>query len=81
MINKLLDIDKTQQAFALAEQGIYYFLSLPRQFGKSLFLDTLKCLFEARKHPLRKIVNLASIILHHDPRIHFCPAWFYPGDT
>ena len=44
-----LYIDKTQQAFALAEQGIYYFLSRPRRFGKSLFLDTLKCLFEARK--------------------------------
>jgi hypothetical protein len=44
-----LYIDKTQQAFALAEQGTYYFLSRPRRFGKSLFLDTLKCLFEARK--------------------------------
>jgi hypothetical protein len=44
-----LYIDKTQQAFAMAEQGAYYFLSRPRRFGKSLFLDTLKCLFEGRK--------------------------------
>jgi hypothetical protein len=44
-----LYIDKTQQAFAMAEQGTYYFLSRPRRFGKSLFLDTLKCLFEGRK--------------------------------
>ncbi len=44
-----LYIDKTKQAFAMAEQGTYYFLSRPRRFGKSLFLDTLKCLFEARK--------------------------------
>jgi len=44
-----LYIDKTQQALALAEQGTYYFLSRPRRFGKSLFLDTLKCLFEGRK--------------------------------
>ncbi|MCF8075245.1 MAG: AAA family ATPase [Desulfotignum sp.] len=44
-----LYIDKTQHAFAMAEQGTYYFLSRPRRFGKSLFLDTLKCLFESRK--------------------------------
>jgi hypothetical protein len=44
-----LYIDKTQQALTMAEQGTYYFLSRPRRFGKSLFLDTLKCLFEGRK--------------------------------
>jgi hypothetical protein len=44
-----LYIDKTQHAFAMAEQGTYYFLSRPRRFGKSLFLDTLKCLFKGRK--------------------------------
>jgi hypothetical protein len=30
----------------LAESGKYFFLSRPRRFGKSLFLDTLKELFE-----------------------------------
>jgi hypothetical protein len=33
----------------MADSGKYYFLSRPRRFGKSLFLDTLKCLFEGRK--------------------------------
>jgi hypothetical protein len=39
-------IDKTPHARILAESGKYYFLSRPRRFGKSLFLDTLKELFE-----------------------------------
>ena len=33
-------IDKTPLAFKLADSGKYYFLSRPRRFGKSLFLDT-----------------------------------------
>ncbi len=42
-------IDKSEIAFNLVNQGTYYFLSRPRRFGKSLFLDTLKCLFEVQK--------------------------------
>ena len=43
-------IDKTKEAYDLIESGIkYYFLSRPRRFGKSLFLDTLQDIFEARK--------------------------------
>ena len=38
--------DKSGYAVDLAEQGKYYFLSRPRRFGKSLFLDTLKEMFE-----------------------------------
>ena len=39
-------VDKTDHAWALASSGKYYFLSRPRRFGKSLFLDTLKELHE-----------------------------------
>ncbi len=39
-------VDKTPLALQLIAQGKYYFLSRPRRFGKSLFLDTLKELFE-----------------------------------
>ena len=39
-------VDKTGHARRLAERGKHYFLSRPRRFGKSLFLDTLKELFE-----------------------------------
>ena len=39
-------VDKTAYALRLVEEGAHYFLSRPRRFGKSLFLDTLKALFE-----------------------------------
>ena len=42
-------VDKTPYAHALIEQGKFYFLSRPRRFGKSLFLDTLQQLFEGRR--------------------------------
>ena len=38
-------VDKTGFALPLANEGQYYFLSRPRRFGKSLFLDTLAELF------------------------------------
>ena len=39
-------VDKTPLMHRLAAEGTHYFLSRPRRFGKSLFLDTLKELFE-----------------------------------
>jgi len=42
-------IDKTDLAYQLINSGKYYFLSRPRRFGKSLFLDTLKDIFEGKK--------------------------------
>ena len=38
-------VDKTALALRLVEEGSHYFLSRPRRFGKSLFLDTLGELF------------------------------------
>jgi hypothetical protein len=34
-------VDKTAFALQLIDEGSHYFLSRPRRFGKSLFLDTL----------------------------------------
>ncbi len=42
-------VDKTQYVLELLENGKYYFLSRPRRFGKSLLVDTMKCLFEGKK--------------------------------
>ncbi|ADR19315.1 ATP-binding protein [Calditerrivibrio nitroreducens] len=42
-------IDKTEDAYKLTQEYKYVFLSRPRRFGKSLFLDTLKELFEGNK--------------------------------
>ncbi len=44
-----LYIDKTQIAYDLINSYQYIFLARPRRFGKSLFLDTLKSIFEGRK--------------------------------
>ncbi len=38
-------VDKTAYARRLVDEGKHYFLSRPRRFGKSLFVDTLKELF------------------------------------
>ena len=38
-------VDKTPLALKLIDQGSHFFLSRPRRFGKSLFLDTLKEIF------------------------------------
>ena len=42
-------VDKTPLMHRLAAEGTHYFLSRPRRFGKSLFLDTLKELFEGNE--------------------------------
>ena len=42
-------VDKTNIALDLIESYQYVFLSRPRRFGKSLFLDTLRNIFEAKK--------------------------------
>ena len=46
-------VDKTAYIQRLMDEGKHYFLSRPRRFGKSLFLDTLKELFEGNE-PLFK---------------------------
>jgi len=44
-----LYIDKTKIALNLIENNKYVFLSRPRRFGKSLFLDTLSEIFKGGK--------------------------------
>ena len=42
-------VDKTAYARRLMDEGRHFFLSRPRRFGKSLFVDTLKELFEGNE--------------------------------
>ncbi|MEM1725491.1 MAG: AAA family ATPase, partial [Thermoplasmata archaeon] len=43
-------VDKTEYIYKLVNSGgSYYFLSRPRRFGKSLFLDTIKQAFLGKK--------------------------------
>ena len=42
-------VDKTAYIRSLLDEGAHYSLSRPRRFGKSLFLDTVKDLFEGNQ--------------------------------
>ena len=42
-------VDKSRYVRQLFDSGKYFFLSRPRRFGKSLFVDTLKSAFEGQR--------------------------------
>ena len=44
-----LYIDKTEYVYQLVEGSKAYFLSRPRRFGKSLFVNTIEALFQGKK--------------------------------
>ena len=44
-----LYVDKTPWIYRMVTQGIYYFLSRPRRFGKSLLVSTLSNMFQGKK--------------------------------
>ena len=48
-------VDKTGFVRELVDNGKYFFLSRPRRFGKSLFLDTLKEAFEGNRELFRDL--------------------------
>ena len=58
-----LYIDKTTHIYKMATEGCYYFLSRPRRFGKSLFLNTLESYFLGKKELFE---GLAIAELEHD---------------
>ena len=60
-------VDKTAYIRRLLDGGTHYFLSRPRRFGKSLFLDTLKEVFEGNE-PLFKGLYIHD---HWDWSIHY----------
>lgn len=45
-----LYVDKTEYLNSLVNAGKYYFLSRPRRFGKSMFLNTLDAYFKGKRH-------------------------------
>ena len=60
-------VDKTDLIRRLIDEGTHYFLSRPRRFGKSLFLDTLKELFEGNE-PLFEGLHIHD---HWDWQVHY----------
>ncbi len=53
-------VDKTAYVERLLREGTHYFLSRPRRFGKSLFLDTLKELSRATRRCSRGCTSTAA---------------------
>lgn len=45
-----LYVDKTRFIEKIVTRSQFYFLGRPRRFGKSLFLSTLKCFFQGKRH-------------------------------
>ncbi len=44
-----LYVDKTGHILHMTNEGMFYFLSRPRRFGKSLLVSVIRCLFQAKK--------------------------------
>ena len=61
-------VDKTAYVERMLREGKHYFLSRPRRFGKSLFLDTLKELFEGSEE------LFAGLHIHPPPRLVRAPS-------
>ena len=59
-------IDKTRYVHKLLDGSKYFFLGRPRRFGKSLFLSTMKCFFEGKRH-LFKDLYIDSIDWDWEP--------------
>lgn len=56
--NNYIYVDKTHFLHKIISKDKYYFLSRPRRFGKSLFLDTIKTFFEGKKIYLRALIYI-----------------------
>ena len=50
-------VDKTAYIRRLLDEGTHYFLSRPRRFGKSLFLDTLKEVVRGQRAAVRRAAH------------------------
>ena len=50
-----LYVDKTALIYKMITQGVAYFLSRPRRFGKSLLISTLEALFLGKKELFKEL--------------------------
>ena len=55
---KQIYVDKTGFALNLISKGKHYFMSRPRRFGKSLFINTLEEIFKGNKDLFKDCKNL-----------------------
>lgn len=65
-----LYIDKTKEIHTLLEMGKYAFFARPRRFGKSLLVQTIKCIFEGKKELFKGLYIYDKIDWEKQPVIH-----------
>ncbi|UCH94445.1 MAG: AAA family ATPase [Candidatus Aminicenantes bacterium] len=77
-----LYVDKTEYIYKLLKKGdLYYFISRPRRFGKSLLLSTLKELFSGNKEIFKGLWIYDKIGWEKHPVIHIDFLGFNYGNT
>ena len=59
-------VDKTKYIYDLVDSGMYYFLSRPRRFGKSLLLSTMEEYFSGNRELFKEGSSAIG------SRIRFC---------
>ena len=66
LVRKYTYVDKTDMLWRLVSDSTdrMFFISRPRRFGKSLMLDTLKCIFEGRRDLFNALADVAKRHFH-----------------
>ena len=77
-----LYVDKTRFVYDLIKKGKHYFLSRPRRFGKSLFLNTLQEVFRGNKDLFKgRFIYESDYDWIEYPVLHFDFAQIESGST
>ena len=75
-------VNKTALAMQLIDSGTYYFLSRPRRFGKSLFLNTLRDMLEGKQALFKGLaaeVDANRAAISSDLTLKHCSQPTYPS--
>ncbi len=70
IIENYIYVDKTREALELIEDYKYVLLSRPRKFGKSLFLSTLKEIFQGNRELFKGLYIYDKYDFPKHPVIH-----------
>ena len=65
-------IDKTKDIYDLTRKGLYYFLSRPRRFGKTLLCTTLEALFKGNRELFKSLYIDSTDFAWKEHPVIFC---------
>ncbi len=65
-------IDKTKDIYDLTRKGLYYFLSRPRRFGKTLLCSTLEALFKGNRELFKSLYIDSTDFAWKEHPVIFC---------